>query len=340
MRQRASRQLLSRIIKQYGVGKFTSARFVKIGVSDENYKVRTTRGVYFLKKHRPSTSARINSIARLEKFFKNHGLPVICPLATLGGRWHYTYETHAYVLYPFVVGRCYKTKKIPSVAVKKMAQTLAHLHLLTKNGYSSTYSDVSRYFMPIKTTILLRDIQDLLGNVAALKKKTKYDYLAERGLLLKKDLVEKFANQINNFSFGRRQLGHGDYHPGNIFFDSKQRVSAIFDFDMAGPQPRLFDLTRAIMCTCFDNVYSQKNVKKAKIFITQYYQLYPFTKRGLKLALAAFYFKEFDVWREKAHYREKDKRNDKSYSLHLRGLKYLSARRNEFLDELYQYTRE
>jgi Ser/Thr protein kinase RdoA (MazF antagonist) len=340
MRQRASRQLLSRIIKQYGVGKVISARFITIGVSDENYRVRTTRGVYFLKKHRPSTSARIESIARLEKFFKDRSLPVICPLTTLGGGWHYTYGPHAYVLYPFVTGRLYKERKIPASAVKNMAQTLARLHLLTKNGYSGAYSDVSRYFMPADPSSLLQDTQQLLSNIASLKKKTKYDYLAEQGLSLKKDLLKQYANQMNNFSFGRRQLGHGDYHPGNIFFDSRQRVSAVFDFDMAGPQPRLFDLMRAIMCTCFDNIYSRENFKKAKIFITQYYQLYPFTKGGFKLALEAFYFKEFDIWREKVHYRERDIRNDKSYFLHLSGLRYLSTQRNKLLDELYQYTRQ
>jgi Ser/Thr protein kinase RdoA (MazF antagonist) len=331
-------ELIQTILKNYRFGNFLDFQPIALGVSDENYKVETTQGVYFLKKHRPSATARIESIERLEKLFSAAGLPVILPLAAVDHSLHHIYDGYSYVLYPFVTGKVLAEREAPVAALENMAEHLAGMHLLSKDGITGTYSDVSRFFLPSKSADLLKQTDKLLAQISEMGAPTDYDRLAAQGLLLKKDLINRHAAEIDAFSFGRLHLCHGDYHPQNLFFSQANKISAIFDFDMAGPQPREYELARAIMITCFDNIYSDDGFQRSAVFIKKYHDIYPFTKEDFQHGLEAFYLKTLGVWRERAHYWDGNTRTDYYYALSLDSTRYLAKHRHELADKLYSFT--
>ncbi|MFA6586231.1 MAG: phosphotransferase [Candidatus Paceibacterota bacterium] len=333
----AEKYLIQKILENYNIGNLEHLKIIPIGVSSKNYEIKTTTGLYFLKKHRKNAGLRIDSIEKVEKFFSKKEIPVICPIPTKENKLHCFYEGDCYVLYPFIPGISFTQENIPNQAIIRMAEMLAKIHLLGKDPLINFSLSNSRYFLPEKSENLIRDIDYFLEKILNMEEKSDYDNEAYEALLFKKELALKFSSETDNFSFEEFNLGHGDFHPGNIFFDSKNNISAIYDFDMSGPQPRIYELVRAMMLTCFDNSFAKKNFKKAKIFIKTYYELYPFLKEDFKQAVNCFYFKGFSVWRERAHYNENNRRTDKTYLLSNKTLKYMTENREFLIDSIYDF---
>jgi Ser/Thr protein kinase RdoA (MazF antagonist) len=329
------KKLIQKILENYDVGSLKDFKVIPIGVSSKNYEIKTSTGLYFLKKHRKNANPRINSIEKVEKFFNKKGIPIICPLPTKENKFHHIHKEDCYVLYPFISGIYFTRKNIPDQAIIKMAEMLAQIHLLGKDPLVDSFADISRYFLPGKSENLIKDIDYFLEKILKIKEKSDYDNEAYEALLFKRKLVSKFSNETDDFSFGELNIGHGDYHPSNIFFDLENNISAIFDLDMSGPQPRIYELVRAMMLTCFDNSFENENFRKAKIFVKKYYELYPFSKEDLRKGISCFYFREFSVWREKAHYDEDNRRTDEIYSLSIKTLKYLTENKNFLVDSIY-----
>lgn len=328
--------LLKDILKQYDIGELVDFTKIPIGVSSDNYKVETSKGTYFLKKHRESALERIGSLERIEQFFVANDIPIIVPVSTIDKKLHFIHEGTCYVMYPFVSGITFEQGKVSNEMVVHMAQMLAHMHLLTKDGIQETYGDVSMDFVLRKTEVIVEEIDTLLKQVEVLEQKTEYDILAQQGLRLKRQLLIKNKLEIDTFGFETFNLAHGDYHPGNIFFNDDLTISAIFDLDMSGPIPRVYELVRSTMLTCPNHDYSEEKIRQAELFIKTYYELYPFTKEELANAMEAFYFKTLSVWREKAHYYENDGRTDGEYEKTLRSIDYLTDHRSDLVDMLYE----
>lgn len=333
-------ELVEEILKEYDVGTLVDFTRIPIGVSSENYKIQTSEGVFFLKKHRESALERIESLERLEQFFASTDIPIIVPLPTIHNILHCIHDGACYVIYPFMSGITFGQGKVSNEVIKNMAEMLAKMHLLTKDGIDEQYADVSIYFIPRKTSILVGEIDTLLIHISQLESKTSYDKLAEQGLELKRELLLQHGSEIDTFSFDTFNLGHGDYHPGNIFFSDDLTISAIFDLDMAGALPRIYELVRSLMLTCLNHNYSEEKLVQAKLFVKTYYELYPFSKEDMVKAMEAFYFKTLATWREKAHYWERDRRTDGEYEDTIRSIHYLTDYRNELVDTLYKHTQE
>ncbi|MES3017411.1 MAG: phosphotransferase [Bacteroidota bacterium] len=333
-------ELLEEILKKYSAGNLMDFARIPTGVSSENYKVKTSKGTYFLKKHRESVLERIESLERLEQFFAANGIPIITPISTIDNKLHCLHDHACYVLYPFVSGDTFEQGKVSDEVVKNMAEMLAKIHLLTRDGIQEQYADVSVYFIPRKTEVMTKEIDTLLEHIEHLQSKVAYDELAERGLALKRAFLLQHASEIDDFSFNDRNLGHGDYHPGNIFFNNDLTISALFDLDMAGALPRIYELVRAIMLTCLNHNYSKEKIQQSKIFIKTYHDLYPFDEEDLTKGMEAFYFETLATWREKAHYWEHDGRTDGEYEDTIQSIHYLTDYRAELVDTLYTSTQE
>lgn len=331
-----NKAILNEILSNYSVGEIRNFSLIPLGVSSQNWKVETSHGFFFLKKHRESGGGRIESIERMESYFNTHNIPIVSPIPTKEGKFHITYEGVVYVLYPFVEGQSFEVGKIPDDILKKMGDMLATMHLLTKSGITGTYADVSRYFMPSSPEKSIEEIDHFLSRVSKVTSKTDYDRIVENGLKLKKEMVIKYAQDIKELSFEKLNLGHGDYHPQNIFFDQSQNISAIFDLDTAGPVPRIYELVRSLMLSCFNHTYTEEKIKQAIVFMNAYFKKYPFEKKDFKKGMDAYFFKTFSVWRERAHYEEHDFRTDAEYFSTLENIKYLDTKKEDLIENLYK----
>jgi len=328
---------IEKILNEYSLGNLKDFNLILVGVSSENYRIQTSQGLFFLKKHRKEASKRLKSIERIEHLFNSHGFPIVCPIMNKAGKYYSIHENNYFVVYPFISGKSFKNGQAPLNAFSKLGVLLANIHLLTKGGIKESYADVKVYFMPFNPEQILEYINKHLDRISHLDKKSAYDLQAEKGLFLKRDMITKFAPQFKKISFDKFNLGHGDYHLENIFFDPQQNISAVFDLDMAGPMPRMYELVRSIMISCFAHVYAEDRIIQAEAFIKAYYEKYPFEKDDFKKGMDTFYFKTFSTWRERAHYEESDNRTDDEYPLTIESIKYLNDKRDYLVDRLYVY---
>jgi Ser/Thr protein kinase RdoA (MazF antagonist) len=324
-----------KILREWNIGDVLRISLIPIGMSSKNWKVETSSGFYFLKMHRASGGGRIESIERVEEYFCSHGIPVLTPLRTRDGISHVFQEGAAYVLYPFVSGQSFDFGKAPRDALRNMGEMLAKMHLLTKDGIKGSYADVSTYFLSPSPDKLIADIDRFLLKISHLASKTEYDHIAEEGLALKKKMVLKHAEGIKRFTFDTLTLGHGDYHPSNIFFKENMSISAIFDLDMSGPMPRMYEFARSLYISCFEYAYTEEGFEQAAIFAKAYFEEYPFEKEELRKGVEAVFFKMFSVWRERAHYEEHDFRSDLTYPPSIRNMVYLDSHKEEFIERLH-----
>jgi Ser/Thr protein kinase RdoA (MazF antagonist) len=83
-----------------------------------------------------------------------------------------------------------------------------------------------------------------------------------------------------------RQLGHYDYHPHNLLFDSRNKLTAILDFDLMRVSQRARDVALAMHKLA--RVYGSQTEAKLDIgatildratdFLSAYQQLFPLAK--------------------------------------------------------------
>lgn len=299
---------------------------VEKGFSSHNYKVETGNGLFFLKKHRTSGADRIGTIEKVEEFFTNHNVPVIGPIKSKNGNLHEIIDQYCYVLYPFVSGKHYETGNVPIDIVKVMGRELAKIHLLTKDGIVGEYEEDTHFKLQEKEHIIF-EIEELLKII---KPENDFDVLSIDGLKLKKKLVTECTTTFESLNMKDRHLCLGDYYTDNIFFTEDGKILNIFDLDMAGPTPRMYELVRACMLTCFWYGYSLENIDKAKAFINSYFEVYAFTSTEFRSAIELYYTKSFySIWREYLHYIKKDFRNDITYKTYIEEMHYLTENREK-----------
>ena len=325
---------LSKILDFYEIPPVVSFSKVERGYISHNYRVETRAGIYFLKQHSKKVFWQIDSIEKAESFFINGGIPVIKPLQTKTGELHIVVDEKCYVLYPFVEGISYERGNIPIQALESMGKMLADIHLLTKEGITDTYKEFPYYKLSAKEKII-DEIEQCLAVIQKIQDKTAFDILVLDSLTYKKEFIEKFDSTSYSFITEDRHLCHGDYHVENIFFDQTNNISYVFDLDMSGPAPRLYELFRSCMLSCFNHIYIEDRFKQARILIDSYYKKYPFTQKEFRDVLEAYYLNQiWSAWIEKSHYLEGSTRVDHIYKPCMDTIYYLRDHRDEFFNEL------
>ena len=324
----------NKIIAIYNLSIPITITKIEKGFSSINYKIETQDQVFFLKKHRASGTKRIETIEKAEQFFADNNIPVVSPVKNITGDLHVVIDNTYYVIYPFVSGISYELGNIPKNILGNMGAKLAEVHLLTKDGIVGEYSEDKQFKLPNKENVL-SEIENLLNII---NPKNDFDNKVLEGLNLKKQLIKEYDIGEEKFVLKDRHLCLGDYYPDNIFFDENGDILYIFDLDMAGSAPRLFELIRSCMLSCFWYKMNDENIEKAKVFIGEYYKRYPFDLNDFEDTLELFYVKSiYAIWREKAYYIENDNRTNSIYIPSLETIIYLRDNRYMLFSTLSDY---
>ncbi|MFF4060374.1 phosphotransferase [Streptomyces sp. NPDC001668] len=99
---------LGALLRQYAAGTALACDPVDQGLLNRGYRLRTTRGRYFLKHHFDPETAAPESIARQHRATQRLaalGVPVAPPLPVHDGRTVAVVGGHAYALHPWIEGR-------------------------------------------------------------------------------------------------------------------------------------------------------------------------------------------------------------------------------------------
>ncbi|MET8079718.1 phosphotransferase [Streptomyces sp. NPDC005303] len=99
---------LGALLRQYSAGSALACDPVDQGLLNRGYRLRTTRGRYFLKHHFDPETAAPEAIARQHRATQRLaalGVPVAPPLSAHDGRTVAVVGGHAYALHPWIEGR-------------------------------------------------------------------------------------------------------------------------------------------------------------------------------------------------------------------------------------------
>jgi Ser/Thr protein kinase RdoA (MazF antagonist) len=202
--------------------------------------VKAERGTFLLKR-RPRAKDDLERVAfahTVQRHLAGRGFPVPELLATVDDRvTALSLEDHIYEFFRFVEGSRYDGS---TDAAKEAGRQLAILHKhLAKLAVPG---DRSRWCFHDST--LVRRQLKLIGSGRRTGSRHKARAVVQ-SLLIRYD---RSSDRVNRFGFKswKRQVIHGDWHPGNILF-SGGRIVAVVDFDSVRVSPPPTDLANGML---------------------------------------------------------------------------------------------
>ncbi len=323
--------------KEFSIVDIIRIQHVELGYLTDNFVVYTAKNQkYFLKCQRHETARILPFIEETELFFAKNAIPVICPLQTKLGNAHFIHEVKTYTLYPFVLGTHIPRDELTKVHIQHFAQNLAHMHMLSKNGYPLITSfPIQDFWSKEKTLQGIKKIREIL---AQKKSQDDFDRLTEESFSLKEKCIEQYAVVYSDTALMNDALLHGDYHDYNIFFNSAGYVQHIFDFEKACWGSRMFEINKAMRISCFRFPFEEASYEKCMIFLRAYDEIYPVDIDELiRACYERHYYSFHSLWFENEHYILKNTRTDSLMPIELAKLKYFSQNIETFVRRISHF---
>lgn len=325
-------KVLSIVNKIYDLGKLTVLKKVEAGFLSNNFILKGDKDKYFLRQYRFDDTEKIKEIHLKKFFFAKNGIPVILPLPTKKGDLIFDYQDKYYSLFPFAEGKIMKKGALPDTAIVSMAETLAHIHLLSKNDCPPISNNKERKW---ETEKFLEDADSILKIIEKKTKKDSFDNLAVKAIKLKMSLARDFLDKKSSPKLKNDHIVHGDYHNLNIFFEDSGHVKYVFDIEVGSNSNRVFELLRSIDLSFFDGGYSRDRFTKALLYLRSYNRIYPLDKGEIRDAVIFYHTKNFhSLWVERAHYLNDSNRVDVFLEKEYERLRYFTKNLNEFIKTL------
>lgn len=318
--------LLQKTIEKYGLN-LSLVEKVTQGFLSENYILTDGETKYFLKKYRFTDRERIKEMHLAKRYFSDGGIPVIRPIIGKDSQTFFEHEKGFYALFPFVYDRQIAWDELNEKTITSYAKMLARIHLL---GSKSTIA-VREVNKPWGSEATLKEIEQILQKISVMEHKTDFDLLAEKNLLLKKELIESNQKTYGQFGLLNDHLIHGDYIVPNVFFNEGENVSFVFDWEKTEYSSRFLELFRSlIQCTLFDP-------DRSKWYLDAYLAVYPASKEALENGLDAYCLEQtHSLWIEDEHYLKGNTRADELLDSNSRKISYFASDLEGFKRALFR----
>jgi len=309
---------LSALLSQYAAGSAVACEPVEQGLLNRGYRLRTTRGRYFLKHHfDPDTAdpAAIERRHRATQRLADLGVPVAPPLAGRDGRTVAVVGGHAYALHPWIEGRHRHGGQLTPEQCARLGALLGAVHaalerVMPPKGRTrpATSPHPVRSADPTATFAL---IDELLTRVRRHRPADSFDELARHRLLERRALLEQHAHQRppNGACVG---WVHGDFHPFNLLYQG-DAPAAIVDWDRLGVQPRAEEAVRAA-AIFFVRPAGALDLPKVRAYARAYRRAAGATPSELSAAVHRVWWERLnDFWMLRWHYERGDTRADPQF---------------------------
>jgi homoserine kinase type II len=284
-----SKRIIGDAIKFYGLGPNFTAKKIKTGYTNKNYKITSENKDYLLKIHRDKNPENLKYEIAVVNELNKEGLPVRNYLKRLDNNY-FTLTPHGYVsVSEYIQG---KQPEINEKTVIQVAQLLGKLHnvklpkeLERENPWGiplieKTYLSIKQGdFFPELTAPFIQHAQSISNNL------------------------------INELPRG---LIHGDLFADNVVFKHGKLVG-ILDFEAACQDVFVYDIGVALNGFCFNNdntlnfsllrQFLENYDMHRKIEYSEYESIPVFIKIGT-LSMVAYHLDSLSrVYKRKNHYR-------------------------------------
>ncbi|MFE2420384.1 phosphotransferase [Streptomyces hokutonensis] len=302
---------LGALLSQYAAGSAVACEPVEQGLLNRGYRLRTTRGRYFLKHHFDPETADPAAIARQHaatRRLADLGVPVAPPVPDRDGRTVAVVGGHAYALHPWIDGRHRHGGQLTTVQCGRLGALLGVVHASLERVMPGQRAQCLPGADPADTFAL---IDDLLGHVRRHRPADDFDELARRRLLERRELLERHADRRppSGASVG---WVHGDFHPFNLLYKG-DAPAAIVDWDRLGVQPRAEEAVRAA-AIFFVRPDGALDLPKVRAYALAYRRAARATPSELAAAVHRVWWERLnDFWMLRWHYERGDTRADPQF---------------------------
>ncbi|WP_420076667.1 phosphotransferase [Streptomyces sp. JL3001] len=302
---------LGALLRHYSAGSPLACDPVDHGLLNRGYRLRTTRGRYFLKHHHDPETADPAAIAcqhRATRCLADLGVPVAPPLADRDGRTVAVVGGQAFALHPWIDGRHRHGGQLTRGQCERLGALLGVVHTGLEGVMPVAGRSRAESADPADTFAL---IDDLLARVRRRRPAGSFDELARHRLLERRELLQRHAwrRPPRGTSAG---WVHGDFHPFNLLYRGDAPV-AIVDWDRLGVQPRAEEAVRAA-AIFFVRPTGALDLAKTAAYTRAYRRTAGATAEELAAAVHRVWWERLnDFWMLRWHYERGDTRADTQF---------------------------
>jgi Ser/Thr protein kinase RdoA (MazF antagonist) len=259
-------QLGSQMKDLFSFDHILSFDFVHGGFMSQNFRVETDKGTFFLKQYRNRINTIIHEIKEAEVFFKSKGLPVIMPVQDKFNREAFWFNGHWYSLFPFVYGNSPVAGQMSMELTRSLARTLAKLH---EHGREFTNRPFQMLRISTARKFHLEQVE-LIKVLESKDQKTNLESKMFEILKRKESYILSTKLRPQDLSLSYDNLLHGDYQYYNVFANSQDEVTHLYDLERACLGPTEYEVVRSMMMNCFDDGFAQSNMDRAREYLKEY----------------------------------------------------------------------
>lgn len=187
---------------------------------------------------------------------------VHAPRLTVSGDTFCEVGDQVYSLFPFVDGDKLHGPSFDHETLQSAARALYEFHRIVHHALQ--YAGINADFNFDAEASRLLEL--------AAKSPRDIRSAVETSIAAKRQILRHVGSLESPQEHPKRELIHGDFHNENIIFHGKN-VVAVIDFELVRYGCREDDLISFIMLACCNDGFSEKNVAKARIFISEYQSL-------------------------------------------------------------------
>jgi len=325
-------RLLQHVQSAYRLPEIASHEFVTKGVLSENWFIEAGGIRYFLKKYRFDDESRIREILAAEQFFADRSIPIILPVPTKkGGSFLGIQETY-YALFPFVSARQLERGELSDKAIISMGSMLGRIH---QAGKDCTLVIQKEGFKIWDEAAFRESVQSYIEKIENIPAPTRFDALAKEDLELKLSLVPEDSRQYAEFELSKDHLIHGDYLDHNLFFNSEDEVSHVFDLEKSQFASRSYEFIRSLLYCIMDPNLGSESICRAKLYMHAYQEIYPIPTDELKKGIEIFFLKSIrGLWMHKELYDLHNRRPEQFLAMDMARTRFLALKRKELVKAL------
>jgi Ser/Thr protein kinase RdoA (MazF antagonist) len=234
----SGREELAAVLSRYDLGALKAAERIGQGFVNDNWALTADRGRFFLKRRHPDLQQPdiIRAQHDLMRLLWRAGFPAPRVIPTADGETFLVLAGQFYEIQEYICGEPYDHSQ--PAHLEEAARILARYHACVQGFSPKALRDLGDLYTPSLCRALL----------AALKKAWRLDDAPElRSLVRQLGIhIAELAGRFSKHGALPNLIIHGDYYADNLLF-SGSRIIGVVDYDKARGQPRITELSEALI---------------------------------------------------------------------------------------------
>lgn len=315
---------LTALLRRYGAGEPLHWTPVAEGLLNRGYRLRTTRGQYFLKHHLDGSPEALSHRHGAIGLLRELGLPVAPPLPARDGSTVTVHQGDCWALHPWVKGahrngaqltpgECGTLGQLLGLVHRGLERVMATLRPVERLGerLGERPGHQGEGHPSADPTDTFALIDRLLHRVHLHRPYDAFDELARHRLLERRTLLEQHTDRRPPPGAATGWV-HGDFHPYNLLYRGG-RPAAIIDWDRLAVQPRAEEAVRAAVIF-FVRPGGTLDLPKVRAYARAYREAAGAGPQTLTAAVHRVWWERLnDFWMLRWRYQREDHRADPQF---------------------------